>query len=438
MTYKEAQNYLNEAPVSGEELELFRMKELLKELGDPQDTLKFVHIAGTNGKGSILAYTANILKTAGYKTGCYISPTVLAYLERIQVDGEWIGEQSFAVLTSRVKVAAEAMEKRGIALPSVFELETVIAFLYFCQMNCDIVVLETGLGGDKDATNVVKNTVVAAFASISRDHMKFLGNSLTEIAEKKAGIIKKGCKVISVRQKSHEVQEVLKRHAEAAGTNLVTADIDNVEILEETWKYQDLLVKREIDEKSGQNLIVRIPMAGRHQTENAAAALKIVYELQKYGYDISDDAVCLGFSTVRWPGRFQCVRQSPTLIVDGAHNVDAVLRLRETLQRFFKEKKLRFIMGVFKDKEYDLILETIAPMAAKIYTINLPLAERTLEADILREHALRYCEDVTSCGTINKAVESALMDSDKEDVIIAFGSLSCIGEIMSKAKEIPG
>ena len=201
MTYKEARVYLDEVSKYGSVLGLDTIRGLLRELGNPQDDLKFIHIAGTNGKGSVLAYTSTILSEAGYRTGRYVSPTVVSYLERIQIDGKWIPEDEFAELVEEVKKAIARMEARGEASPTVFEAETAVAFLYFREKRCDLVVLETGLGGLLDATNIVKNTELAVFASISRDHMGFLGETLEEIAANKAGIIKPGCTVVTSLQK---------------------------------------------------------------------------------------------------------------------------------------------------------------------------------------------------------------------------------------------
>ena len=216
VTYKEARVYLDEMSKYGSVLGLDTIRGLLRELGNPQDDLKFIHIAGTNGKGSVLAYTSTILSEAGYRIGRYVSPTVVSYLERIQVDGRWIPEEKFADLTEKVRDAIARMEAAGEHSPTVFEAETAIAFLYFKEMHCDLVVLEAGLGGELDATNIVKNTVCAVFTSISMDHIGVLGDTLEEIAENKAGIIKPGCAVISAVQKP-EVTEILKRRAEKLG-----------------------------------------------------------------------------------------------------------------------------------------------------------------------------------------------------------------------------
>ena len=273
MTYKEARVYLDELSKYGSVLGLDTIRGLLRELGNPQDDLKFIHIAGTNGKGSVLAYTSTILSEAGYRIGRYVSPTVVSYLERIQTDGEWIPEERFAYLTEKVRDAIARMEAAGEHSPTVFEAETAIAFLYFKEMDCDLVVLEAGLGGELDATNIVKNTACAVFASISLDHIGVIGNTLEEIAENKAGIIKPGCAVISAEQKK-SVREVLRSRAESMG--LEFAEAGQAQVSSEDFRGIRFSYKEFGDLYS--------PLAGKCQTVNAAAALETVRALRRMGY----------------------------------------------------------------------------------------------------------------------------------------------------------
>ena len=318
MTYKEARVYLDELSKYGSVLGLDTIRGLLRELGNPQDDLKFIHIAGTNGKGSVLAYTSTILSEAGYRIGRYVSPTVVSYLERIQTDGEWIPEERFAYLTEKVRDAIARMEAAGEHSPTVFEAETAIAFLYFKEMDCDLVVLEAGLGGELDATNIVKNTACAVFASISLDHIGVIGNTLEEIAENKAGIIKPGCAVISAEQKK-SVREVLRSRAESMG--LEFAEAGQAQVSSEDFRGIRFSYKEFGDLYS--------PLAGKCQTVNAAAALETVRALRRMGYRISDEDVRRGIRKTVWPGRLTCVSEHPLLLLDGAHNEEAALRLRE-------------------------------------------------------------------------------------------------------------
>ncbi|RHR22929.1 bifunctional folylpolyglutamate synthase/dihydrofolate synthase [Clostridium sp. AF19-22AC] len=425
VTYKEARVYLDEVSKYGSVLGLDTIRGLLRELGNPQDDLTFIHIAGTNGKGSVLAYTSTILSEAGYRTGRYVSPTVVSYLERIQVDGEWIPEEDFAGLVEEVQKAIARMETSGEASPTVFEVETAIAFLYFKKKNCDIVVLETGLGGTLDATNIVERTAAAVFASISRDHMGFLGDTLEEIAGNKAGIIKPGCFVVTAGQKP-EVMKILKDKADALSCRMYTASVKDAVVLKENWDRQEFTC--------GKWKNIHIPLAGRHQISNAVTVLELIDGLNENGFHITEKAVRDGFAKTSWPGRFTCIHKEPLFIVDGAHNEDAALKLRETLEHYFAGRRLIFIMGVFKDKEYTKIAQIMAPLAEKIYTVDLPDTGRSLKAEELKEAVEPYCPGVEAVSDIGAAVGAAYHVAGAEDVILAFGSLSYLGQVMKMAE----
>ncbi|GKH33213.1 bifunctional folylpolyglutamate synthase/dihydrofolate synthase [Muricomes sp. OA1] len=428
MTYKEARVYLDEVSKYGSVLGLDTIRGLLRELGHPQDDLKFIHIAGTNGKGSVLAYTSTILSEAGYRTGRYVSPTVVSYLERIQIDGKWIPEDEFAELVEEVKKAIARMEARGEASPTVFEAETAVAFLYFRKRRCDLVVLETGLGGLLDATNIVKNTELAVFASISRDHMGFLGESLEEIAANKAGIIKPGCTVVTSLQKP-EVMTVLVEKARELKCGMEVVYPREAVMVEENWDGQ------RFSYREWEN--IRISLAGRFQIENAVTVLGVIRALRNRGYEISRRAVEEGFAKTTWPGRLTCVARDPLVLVDGAHNEEAALRLRESLVQYFPSRRMLFIMGVFRDKEYDKIAEIMGPLADKIYTVELPDQGRTLGADELKQALLPYCVGaVEEASGIEEAVREACASARKDDVVLAFGSLSYLGRVMELTEDM--
>jgi dihydrofolate synthase/folylpolyglutamate synthase len=424
VTYKEARVYLDHVSKYGSVLGLDTIRELLHELGDPQQDLKFIHIAGTNGKGSVLAYTSTILKEAGYRTGRYVSPTVVSYLERIQADGEWICEEAFARLTEIVQKAIARMEAAGKKSPTVFEIETAIAFLYFQECRCDIVVLECGLGGKEDATNIITTTVCAAFATISMDHIGVLGNSLAEIAEAKSGIIKDGAIVVSASQKP-EVKEILQNTARQQGCPIIFADRSQLAVHEERYSGQ-CLSYREIHG-------IRCPMPGRYQQENVMTAIEIIRAIGLSGFPVSDDDIRRGIEKTSWPGRFTCLRKKPLFFIDGAHNEDAAKRLRETIETYFPGKRFIYIMGVFRDKEYKKIAQIMVPLAKSVHTIDLPDAGRTLAAEELAQVVRRYCPVdavVQTEQSVANAVSKVLAEAGSEDVILAFGSLSYLGSVM--------
>lgn len=352
------------------------------------------------------------------------------------------------------------METNGKGTPTVFEIETAIAFLYFRKMKCEYVVLETGLGGRLDATNIIQNTILAVFAAISRDHMGFLGDTLPEIAAEKAGIIKPGCTVVSSPQET-EVRAVLEQTAAERGCPIRFAGTENMVVSEEGYRGQTISCC--IGNPVSELLRLHIRLAGKYQIQNAATALEAIAALRGMGVQISGEAVRRGLEQTEWPGRFTCICENPVFIVDGAHNEDAARRLRETLEAYFPGTRFIYIMGVFKDKEYEKISAIMAPMAKKIYTIDLPDKNRTLDAQSLKavldaqslkntpetqsmkagmnrsgEETLPIAAaaEVEAVGSIRKAVESALKAADKEDVIVAFGSLSYLGQVMEMLKEI--
>lgn len=429
MTYKEARVYLDTMSKYGSVLGLDTIRELLFELGNPQEDLKFIHIAGTNGKGSVLAYTSTILSEAGYKTGRYVSPTVVSYLERIQIDGNYISKDAFARLTKMVQQAIARMQAAGHTCPTVFEIETAIAFLYFEEQNCDFVVLECGLGGALDATNIIPSPVCAAFASISIDHLGVLGNTLKEIAQTKAGIIKPGCHVVTGPQKQ-EVLDILTKQAKLHDCPLHTADKLKSKLIKESHLGQILSYKdfKKLD----------CPLAGKHQIDNVITSLEIIILLNNLGYSISEDSIRNGLQKTRWPGRFTILGNQPLFIIDGAHNQEAALRLRESLDTYFPDQKWIYIMGVFKDKEYEQIAHIMTSSAASIHTVSLPNAERTLSAKELANVVTEHCDEDTNIymeDSIANAVAHALEESKQNALpILTFGSLSYLGEIMEQHK----
>lgn len=426
MNYKEARVYLDEVSKYGSVLGLESMRELLRRLGDPQNELKFIHISGTNGKGSILAYLSTILSGAGYRTGRYISPTLFSYRERIQVDGEYIEKESLACHVTAIAAAAEDMQKAGLPSPTVFEIETALAFLYFKEKRCDIVTLEVGCGGLLDATNVITTTLMEVIASISMDHTDLLGDTLAKIAAQKAGIIKPDTMVVSAQQKS-EAAQVIEDTCKEQHCTLQMVDeskISNVHYGAEgqTFSY-----------KTWEN--VAISLAGSYQIKNAALALEGVEALRKLGYALSDQQVREGLLHTAWRGRFTTLRRDPTVIIDGAHNPAAALELKESLERYFPGKTLYFVMGMFKDKDYAQVIDLTAPLARHIITVETPGNPRAMPARELAEAVGKVNPSVEWADNVAHGVEKALAMAEKEDAVIVFGSLSFLGEAADAVNE---
>lgn len=423
MNYRETLDYLEEMSQLGSVPGLESTAELSRRLGNPQDSLFFVHIAGTNGKGSVLAYTYSILRAAGYRVGCYCSPAVYAYREKIQVNGKEILAREFAELMSLIREEADAMASQGLAHPTVFEMETVACFQYFKEQHCDIVLLECGMGGDLDATNVIRNTLVAAFASVSMDHMAFLGNTLGEIAAHKAGIIKPGAEIVSGIQ-DPGVLEILREKAGSVELRLVEKErISHVKYGLERQRFDY------ISQDGGHYRHLEIPLAGMVQPENAALAVEIAEALGKKGFSVTERQIRAGLSQTRWAYRFEIAAKRPCFILDGAHNEDAAKRLAEAVRFYFTNKKILYIIGMLKDKEYEKVIAQTYAYAEQIITVTPPGQARALSGHDLALAASAYHPRVTEAASLEEAVEMAYLLAGKDWVILAFGSLSYLGAL---------
>ncbi|BCJ95737.1 bifunctional folylpolyglutamate synthase/dihydrofolate synthase [Anaerocolumna cellulosilytica] len=438
MTYEEATRFLKDCEGYGSVLGLDNMKLLLEGLFNPQKDLKFVHIAGTNGKGSTAAFITYCMAAAGYKVGRYISPAVFCYEEKFQIfeagsDGNtesrkvssvFITKEDITEEAGQIKEVCQNLTSEGKNHPTIFEVETALAMMYFRKKQCDLVVLEVGLGGRLDATNVIDTTECAVITSISMDHMTYLGNTLAEIAWEKAGIIKPGIPVVSYEQ-AEEASTVIKARAKELKVDLLIAEFNKIEISRQnlegtTFSYGER-----------KNLYIRL--LGEHQVKNATLALLSLEVLIKKGYKITEQQIREGLYQTCWSGRLEPIAMHPLFLLDGAHNEDAAVNLAENIKQYFKGKRIYFIMGVFADKEYDAILKHTAHLAYKIYTLT-PNNQRGLSSAALARAAVNYNKNVIDSVTSANAVWSALKAAKKEDIIIAFGSLSHLQEIREAVK----
>lgn len=421
MKYQEALAFIEKITGLGIVPGLDSIKELCRELGNPQDALKFIHIAGTNGKGSTLAFISTILQSAGYRVGRYVSPTIFEYRERIQVDGKMISKVVLGELMEQVKAACEQMVTRGLSQPTPFEVETALAFLYFQKKKCDIVVLETGMGGLYDATNLITTTQVAVITSVGMDHMQFLGNTVEKIAGQKAGIIKNGCYTICMKQ-NEAVMQVVEQAANEKQAKLVVADA------EQAFKVRYGVEKQQFDYAGMKNLT--IALAGKHQIANAVVAIEAVTALKQKGFSVSEQAIRDGLASTRWPGRFTVVSKKPLFIVDGAHNEDAAQKLANSIEFYFTNRRIIYIMGILKDKEYDKVISLTHKYADQIITVTPPNNPRAMHAYDLAKEIAKVHKAVTAVDSLEEAVEMSRLLAGKDDVIIAFGSLSYLGRLM--------
>ena len=421
MKYAEALEYIDSLSGYGIVPGLENIRELCERLGNPQKDLKFVHIAGTNGKGSTLSYISMILKCAGFKVGRYVSPTISDYRERIQVNGRLITQKALCNLVERMKEICDSMYIQNGKHPTPFEVETAMAFVYFKEQGCDIVVLETGMGGRLDATNIIENTLVAVLASISMDHMGYLGKTLEAIATEKAGIIKDGCQVVTMQQEK-SVMSVIHKKASEVNAKVTVAD------MAELKKVRYGLEKQRFDYKVWENL--EITLAGQYQINNALLALKVVEALADKGFAVSEKALRQGLKETKWPGRFMVVGKKPYFVVDGAHNADAAKKLAESIEFYFTNKRIIFIMGILRDKEYEKIIEQTHHFADQIITVTTPNSARSLTAYELATEVAKVHPNVTAVDSLEEAVEISYLLAGKEDVILAFGSLSFMGKML--------
>jgi dihydrofolate synthase/folylpolyglutamate synthase len=397
------------------------IRELCLRLGNPQDGLQFVHIAGTNGKGSVLAFVSTIVKSAGYRVGRYFSPAISDVKEVIQVNGRAISQADFCEGLELVKGCCDAMESEGMPHPTVFEVQTALALWYFWKKHCDLVVLEVGMGGKDDATNLITSVLVSVLVSISADHMGYLGNSLEQIAEQKTGIIKEGCTVVSATQKE-KVMEIICNKAVSLECPMTVADASMVAHVKHGVE------KQRFDYKQWKKL--EITMAGRYQVENAVIALEVIAALQEKGYVISEKALRKGLLETAWPGRFSILGKQPLFVADGAHNEDGAKKLADSIDFYFTNKRIIYIMGVLKDKEYDKIIALTHNYADQIITVTPPENPRALHAYELAGEIVKTHPSVTAVDSLEEAVEMSYLLAGKDDVIIAFGSLSYMGRLM--------
>ncbi|MDO4371887.1 MAG: folylpolyglutamate synthase/dihydrofolate synthase family protein [Clostridia bacterium] len=396
---------------------LDREVELLHRIGDPQKKLKFIHIAGTNGKGSTAAMLASILQRAGYNTGLYTSPYIIRFNERIQVNGEQIPDEDVIGILEEIRPLADSMADH----PTEFELVTAIGMEYFARKKCDIVVLEVGLGGEFDATNAIDAPEAAVMVNIGLDHMQVLGNTLEKIASAKAGIIKSGCDCVIYEQKK-SVEQVFEdrcaelnvpvHHAEFSALTLHACDLAG-----QTFDWKDL-----------KNL--HMPLLGEHQLHNVCTVLTTIEVMRRRGYAISDAAVREGLEKVTWPGRFEVVRRDPMFIIDGGHNPQCLEALVRAFNDYLPGRKITFLNGCMADKDFGEMFADLAPYAKEFVTVT-PENPRALKAEDLKQHLLRYHLPVTACATVAEGVRTAIEHAGTDGVVCACGSLYMIGDIMA-------
>ncbi len=406
------------------ELGLEKIRKLLFLLGNPEKYLKVIHVAGTNGKGSVIAYIYSILMKKGLKVGRYCSPAVFEELEIIQINGVNIPKDEYDTLMEEIDAAAFKMNKE----PSQFEKETALAIMYFERQKCDVCIFETGMGGSLDATNVFRKTLCSVITTIDYDHMGYLGDSIEEIAVAKAGIIKNYCRAVMAPQKYPSVFSVIKEKADKSYAPLVCVnknatffEDDTNEDMEKAFSYKALNGKIIHGLKPKNQAL--------YQRENISTAIEVINVLNYYEYGITDEDIVSGINATYWPGRFEKVCDTPLVYMDGAHNPNGAVALKETIEYRLKDKKLTFVMGIFKDKDYKQVVKVMTPMADKVYTFT-PVNERGLSCEVLREEILPFNSEVYACESLDDALDRAISGVVyEEEAIIVFGSLSYLKDV---------
>lgn len=426
MNYEEAMNFIQNTNKFGSVLGLDNIRELLERLGNPQDQLRVVHIAGTNGKGSTLAFLAGIFRESGYRAGRYVSPASFSYEERFRINEENISKKDLCFYMEKIKNVAEEMVKDGLSHPTMFEIETALSFLYFLDKKVDVVLLETGMGGRLDATNVVKKPIATVIASIGMDHMQFLGDTLEKIASEKAGIIKEGCPVISY-DNTKEVNEVIKNKVKQMHAKVTFVNSAGIRVLQESLNGESFSY-RSSDGRWYEK--IEIPLLGRHQINNAALALETLNVIKNY-YCISDFQTEDGMRKTIWRGRIEILEREPMVICDGAHNPDGAKSLLSFLQNNFTNQRLIYIMGVLSDKDYEQMVQILAPAADKIYTVA-PDNPRALSSRELCNCISKYHQNVEERQRLAECLSEVRQKAEKDDVIIICGTLSFQNELINQ------
>ena len=417
MTTQEAISYIENFTWSTTRLGLDRTRELLHGIGDPQKKLRFIHVAGSNGKGSTCAMLASIFEAAGYRVGLYISPYIQDFCERIQLNGVNIPGERLAAITERVAQVADRMEDH----PSQFELITAVGMQYFLEEKADLVVLEVGMGGALDSTNAIDAPECAVITNIGLEHTEYLGKTLPEIAATKAGIIKTGCDCV-LYDGEPEVTAVVENVCAGRTVRLHRVDFSALEPLGEDLSGQKLRYRGE--EYS-------LSLLGRYQTRNAAVVLETVEAMRSRGWKIGENAVRTGLRSVRWPARMEVLSRKPLFILDGGHNPQCAQALAEGIRALLPGRKVIFLVGILADKDYRRIIETVLPLGEKFFCLT-PVSPRALPGEALAEELRARGADTQVPEDIPQGILAALRAAGEDGCVVAFGSLYLAGAVRTE------
>ena len=429
MNYTEALAYIHNTYKFGSKLGLENIKYLLDLLGNPQKQLKVIHIAGTNGKGSTASFISSILLKSGYRVGLYTSPYLEVFTERIRLNGENIPEEKLAKVTMIVKSKIEAMVRNGKNHPSEFEVVTAIALCYYAKEEIDFLVLEVGLGGRLDATNVIDNPLISVITSIDFDHMKYLGDTISKIAFEKAGIIKEYSYVVSYPQ-GVEASSVINDVCKKRGSDLFTFSTGDIRIHTQDIKGQRFSAT--ILSKRFENVCIQL--LGTHQIYNASTAICVAEVLRnELGININEEDIYGGLKNTKWAGRMEVISNNPLVVIDGAHNIQGVQSLANSIKTLLSGCEITLLIGMLQDKEIDKFLETLLPFVKRI-VVTKPDNPRAMSSKTLEQKVAKYNKEVYSNESIAEAMRKAIEITGEDEAIVCAGSLYMIGEVRKQLK----
>ena len=422
MNYEQALEYIHSVNWAFCKPGLERITALCEALGNPQNKLRFIHVAGTNGKGSTSSMLASILQSAGYRTGLYTSPYIRTFCERIRVDGENIPKEELAALTERIRPIADAMEDK----PTEFELITALAFSYFEACACDVVVLEVGLGGRLDSTNVIENTALSIITGIDFDHTALLGNTIEEIAYEKAGIIKANRPVLFGGSRG-AAYDTVQRVAYEKNAPFCAVDRSSYLQKKATLEGTTFEYLHYTD--------MHLPLLGAYQPYNATLVLTAIELLKEQGFAIDDEAVRNGLADVRWPARFELLSRDPIIIYDGGHNPEGVRAAVASVKAYFGEQRVNLLSGVMADKDRGEMIETMKPIIARAFTVT-PNNPRSLAAADYAAQLTSYGIEALSYASVAEGVRAAIESSKQEGIpLVCLGSLYLYEEVEAAIRE---
>lgn len=428
MNHSEAMEFIANTSRFGMNFGLSRVEKILELLGNPQNKIKCIHVAGTNGKGSTTAMITSILKEEGYTVGMYTSPYLEEFEERIQINGVNIPKKRLAELVTKIKEVSDKIITLGFDNPTQFEIITALMFLYFAEEKVDYAVVEVGLGGRLDATNVI-DPILVIIASISYDHMNILGNTIEEIAGEKCGIIKNSTVITYPQVK--EAMKVIEKNCKEKSVKLIKAHENQIKSVEINKNNNTQTIEIEIDDNIKK---YNLALIGKHQVKNALVVLNAIEEFKKVGGAVRDESIKRGLAKVKWIGRMEIMNRKPIVLMDGAHNIDGIKSLKSAVKEYFSYNRIILILGILGDKQVKEMVDTIGSITENVI-LTEPHNERAESLDIMEDYLRVYNKNVYKIKNYKEAYEKALEIAKEDDLVLICGSLYMIGDMRREVKK---